>query len=951
MNMNPTRQRCNRSCCIQQAARLCCAGLLLLRVSLPCRAAESPNSHPLLPGVRSDELHNHAWPRTLHDNLATGFSPLTCGMTEAPRVWGVHELGGQAEWVHVLHELDGADRLLVYDGRLRMVNREGEVLWTSSAAGTVVYYGDLGGRKSLVLGGGERAAAFQTRRSGASSDALLLSSGPRLVVLDADTGETRWSHEFDPPHVEVRAVVEDILPDLPGLEAAIVLQYGEDGCVINFPPEGEPQFVWQGKFVVPGEYDERYDHGCDLRVDLSDPAEPLIWNVRRYRCRAFDARTGNMVSSLAYEIGGEQRRNYGPWDLGLGKNGQPLIVVAGEGVQVHAHAIRRRRTGENELAWQRYYGEVFKGAYGVALQNLAIADLDGDGETEVAYSVRDPEQGFRSFVRVHDADTGEIEWELADHWGVTAFTDLGTDRASGLIVCPAPEGSMPSQGDMEIHRFVAPGQVEQVATLEDAQLWGPTTLKMEDRSLLLVRQMNEAGSPAVALYDLVDGQLQRTTEASDGELIEMSIQAVMRTQGQRLEDDLFIVTDMRGRLTASTWTGERRWQLDLEGGALASMSAADIDNDGRAELVAVTSNRRVQVLSFDDSGAAHERANYEYAARWSFQSPLLYDLKGDGSYCLVVPETAGDGRLVVSAYRSDGTALWKTPLDVSAAELAGFVAHAGQFLPGSRPAVAVSINDSRHTREGMYLLDGATGQSQWFKGLYHDDYVSMPYRTHGAPTAFDYDRDGDQDIGIDMLSYMAYLRGEDGSFAYVRHSPNIRAEGSLYAGHLYNTFCPVYRTPADVEPHWFVKGGFGPFGVMNSDIVSGIWRVDLGYDVPPAVGMVDVDGDGDLEVGYAALNSPKFVSRDFWTGDVQWELELPHAPNAPCLSADIDGDGKGEFLIGSFCIGTDERGHGQLRWQAPTPMGWAVIADFDGDGDGEIACARQGGVVVLNAKK
>ena len=52
-----------------------------------------------------------------------------------------------------------------------------------------------------------------------------------------------------------------------------------------------------------------------------------------------------------------------------------------------------------------------------ALSHLAIDDLDGDGVTEVAYSVRDPAQDFRSLVRVHDAETGEVKFELPDYWG------------------------------------------------------------------------------------------------------------------------------------------------------------------------------------------------------------------------------------------------------------------------------------------------------------------------------------------------------------------------------------------------------------------------------------------------------------------------------------------------------------------------------------------------------
>ena len=63
----------------------------------------------------------------------------------------------------------------------------------------------------------------------------------------------------------------------------------------------------------------------------------------------------------------------------------------------------------------------------------------------------------------------------------------------------------------------------------------------------------------------------------------------------------------------------------------------------------------------------------------------------------------------------------------------------------------------------------------------------------------------------------------------------------------------------------------------------------------------------------------------------------------------MDGDGKGEFLVGRWCIGTDAGGRGEVRWEAPVPLGWAVIADLDGDGRGEIACAGPGRVWVLKA--
>ena len=52
------------------------------------------------------------------------------------------------------------------------------------------------------------------------------------------------------------------------------------------------------------------------------------------------------------------------------------------------------------------------------------------------------------------------------------------------------------------------------------------------------------------------------------------------------------------------------------------------------------------------------------------------------------------------------------------------------------------------------------------------------------------------------------------------------------------------------------------------------------------------------------------------------------------ITADVDGDGKGEFITGRYCVGTDGDGLGQLRWEMPIPLGWGIIADVDGDGKG-----------------
>ena len=62
----------------------------------------SKTTHKLMPGIVGRGISDVNWTRTQHDALATGFSPLSCGMREAPTVWGEIGLRGTLGWLIVV---------------------------------------------------------------------------------------------------------------------------------------------------------------------------------------------------------------------------------------------------------------------------------------------------------------------------------------------------------------------------------------------------------------------------------------------------------------------------------------------------------------------------------------------------------------------------------------------------------------------------------------------------------------------------------------------------------------------------------------------------------------------------------------------------------------------------------------------------------------------------------
>ena len=872
-------------------------------------------THPLMPGIRSAELWNPNWPRTLHDKQLTGFSPLTLDMAQAPSIWVTIPLGGDVNTIMSVTCKNGEIAFLVNDVGWHLVDVNGKTRWTAHVSGNPVFFGDLHGN---------------------GRDYVLFAGGPNLSVIDGETGETLWAHTDSVDTIQIRVDVADALLDLPGMEAVVFQQYGDEGGVLNFPPNGDPVFLWWNKVVDKGEWPERADHGCDVQFDLSVPSTPIVWNIRHHRCRGYDARNGARVSQALYDIGGEQRRNYGPWKLGKNAAGEPLVVVVGEQIQTHVHSIHLNRDGPSSLAWQHYYGEVYV-VPGVVVDAIVIEDIDGDGVTELVYNVRDPEQDFRSFVRIRDANTGEIEAELADTWCVDAVI-LGLEEQWALLTYSAPNGAMPERGDLSVRTISKSKSLREILVLPSAHLWGPSTIMGQ----LLVRQWTNTGSVLVR-YALKEGTLTQVATSSDPSLVANPIKEIVE-----LTDEPAFIVSHNGSVKMIRWSGDVLWNRPVQGGVPARLSAADLNNDGRAEIIATATGNRTRIFSLDPGANVSEVADFEYVWGDARRSPLLYDLVGNGELYVIAPGSNKNGHLAVRAHRGDGSLLWETILDARTDDGGRISAwNGGQFLPGPRSGVAVSIETASRSIEGTYLLDGTTGVVKWFKDQHREGEIVRPFRPAGLMTAFDVDGDGLDEIGMDMLSYMAFLNGEDGSFALQNHSTNIRSDGALYAALLYNSFVPIYKSPEDERPHWFSPLGHGVFGLMYPEPTDGPWRVEAGYDTPSRAGLVDVDGDGVIEVGYTLQNESTFVCRDLWTGEIKWTLSLPSAPNGPVITADVDGDGKGEFITGRYCVGTDGDGLGQLRWEMPIPLGWGIIADVDGDGKGEIISSHSGIIYVM----
>lgn len=331
-------------------------------------------------------------------------------------------------------------------------------------------------------------------------------------------------------------------------------------------------------------------------------------------------------------------------------------------------------------------------------------------------------------------------------------------------------------------------------------------------------------------------------------------------------------------------TGTVKWKHKSDAGPLdASVAIHDFDGDGRLE-----------VFSADSSSGHVYNLNPDGSLNWKVRlpnstdsPPAIADLDSDGVYELVVGSMwQRDGRGAVGCYSADQQKLlWERKYN-------GCIQSEPVLVYLNADKVLDVIVTTWRGDHGIHAINGKSGEHLWTFTTKGDDKSMGMY--HGVALS-----------GDEKTIYMATCQGD----VYAISTAGEQVWHKQFKDYL---FSPI--TVADVngdDAEELVFGGRSLY-CLSAKEGKEIWTRKLSGSLDRGVAVTDVDGDGDLDVIYADHRA--LVANDGESGeevfrfdatlkaDQRWE-KISSAP----LIADFDGDGHCEaFIVIGQGTSTDE---------------------------------------------
>ena len=329
--------------------------------------------------------------------------------------------------------------------------------------------------------------------------------------------------------------------------------------------------------------------------------------------------------------------------------------------------------------------------------------------------------------------------------------------------------------------------------------------------------------------------------------------------------------------------GSEVWKSNPGGGITASPSLGDIDNDGNLEVVIGTGANHLYALNAENGSELWSFPTGDFVS----SDAVLADIDGDSK--LEVIFGCVDDK-IYALNGEDGSLLWNytTNGDIYTAPAVGDLNNDGNL------EVVIGSRDHK-----VYVFHGSNGSIFW---SFESDYW-LP----NTPSIGDFDLDGDLEIviyfiyGLETKTYS--FHGHNGSIHWIYER---RMSGDINAA------------LGDVDGDGYLEIVLGSRLVLNAEDGSVYFESVADTPLVTSSSLGDVDGDGKLEAVYGS-NDYSVHALSFDTNTTEWSFFAGYYVLSTPTLADIDGDGALEVVVGCqnyeiYAIDITPSGN-EIAWQ------------------------------------
>lgn len=939
--------------CYSLLTQLACGGTLSLLLTSGCKMI----------GVRQTAQDGTlgSWPMPRHDTSLTGHSSAR-GQIVTPEIMCRYPLGAAKCAQLWAEDLDGdgeQELLAAVAGDLLAVAQNGKTPWrvqTSKAPVIAVTDLDGNGTKEVVLRGPE--------------------------VRSAVDGYLLWRPAEASARHEYRIHVGRFLQEFKGQQIATVTMNGFDLSAQVYTFENgatEGKVLWARQFQTS----DFGDYAPGMISDIDQDGDPELCVGVQGGIVALDLRTGAEKLRFEWEVGGRKVRNYGQIAAcDIDGDGRSEVVFVNTLVALQLAVIKIGDGGKVSLLWNRHWGDWYPNTpYLLHTALLSITDLDGDGRAEIAISVYEHGKGWT--LQVYDSHDGTV---LAERYGL--YLDsvvLHGPGGQALLLCSDQHGPTLSRFSVLHGLSYERGELREQWRREDAHLegqwfdrhevdFGSGTAQAMDQRTAVMGDWNRDGILEFVISEdrdqdgrtdrlaAIDPSRSRDWRESVVWLVEpnddVSVLHALEARG----DDVpkLLIAGAHGHVWSLNGKGVVKGRFFAGGPFLPTPAVADLDGDGTNEIVVGSSDGNVNAVKFTGKREAPFRFLWRQPGWGTFgqlpgaEMPVLADLDGDGINEVLVGIYERGLGAGLACLNGDGTSRWKWfwPAEVPGPEhrpirswtVGRFGRHEAfdVFL-----STRISAQGSSGSTQESWVLNGASGGLLWHsdaKGI--SDYWYKTLGPSDLPSVWDVNGDGVDDILMMSLAFVLLLDGSDGRpLRKPVHPMTHFGEGTPWTA---DGSVAVQDLNGDGEPELLLTATFGVWGAMALD-GKPLWSIDpgVGSECRYHGGLSDVDGDSRVELGMP--HAEGFRCYDAATGGLKWKLADLRG-TTDVITADIDGDGNDEFILGSgtqlVALKGKESG-GSMLWSLDlsAPIGAPIVADINGDGLVEILVGSEDGVL------